>query len=90
MQHITHTGERIEGERVRIARENVANDWIELAHAIRQCDAYADHVTEAEKDASLAAMLADAERIRSGEANGFTFWQRINTELTGECVPLLR
>ena len=89
-KHRTHTGEIISGERVRVARAKVADDWAAMAHAIRTEDAYASHVTADEKDANLRRELARADEIRSGDAGGFTIWQRINAELTGEWVPLFR
>lgn len=88
-EHRTHTGQIIRGEQVRAARAKVADDWAALGHAIRAEDDYADHVTAEEKDANLRAQLARADEIRSGDACDFTIWQRINAELTGECVPLL-
>lgn len=89
MKHTTHTGEVICGDRLVAARAKVASDWEEMARSIRSEDCYASHVTLAEKEENLRADLALADRIRTGAAGGFTIWQRINTELTGECVPLL-
>ena len=71
------------------ACKKVASDWRDLAHAIRKDDAYASHVTEDRKEADLQAMLLDADTIESGEVKSFTIWQRVNTELTGECVAFL-
>jgi len=85
----THTGELVTGPRLTAALASVASDWAGMAHAIRQEDAYASHVTEADKDSYLAADLAMAERIRNGEVKSFTIWQRVDTALTGECVALL-
>lgn len=85
----THTGELVTGQRLTAALASVASDWVDLAHAIRREDAYASHVTEADKDSYLAADLALAERIRNGEVKSFTIWQRVDTALTGECVALL-
>jgi hypothetical protein len=85
----THTGEIVTGERLQAALETVADDWIRLAHAIRKEDAYASHVTENDKDRYLAEGLVAAEEIRHGDVNSFTVWQRIDTELTGECIALL-
>ena len=77
-------------ERVQSARESVANWWADNARAIRQSDCYASHVTEETKDEMLTRGLETAERVRRGEMDcNFTIWQRINTELTGECVALL-
>lgn len=86
----THTGEIVAGERLCAALNEVANDWAELAHAIRKENAYADHVTEEQKEANLLIHLGRAEEIRNGvNVNNFTVWQRINLVLTGECVALL-
>lgn len=85
----THNGERVTGARLQAALNAVADDWARNAHAIRAEDAYADHVTEATKDAILTKGLEFAETIRRGETKGFTTWQRINAKLTGECVALL-
>lgn len=81
--------ERTESE-VQAARETVADAHIELAHAIHQENAYADHVSEEKKRAILAASLVTAEEIRRGEHDShFWAWQRINEVLTGDCVALL-
>ena len=85
----THTGEIVTGDRLTAALNAVADDWAENARAIRREDRYASHVTEDRKDENLAQGLAYAEKIRRGEATGFTTWQRVNTALTGECVALL-
>lgn len=85
----THTGEIVTGERLQAALETVANDWIQLCRDIRAEDAYADHVTEAEKAVYLSEGLAFAETIRAGEVKSFATWQRINTALTGSCVAFL-
>ena len=85
----THTGEIVKGDRLVAALEKVANDWVKLAHDIREEDAYADHVSEETKDQILADDLRFAESVRAGKPFGFTIWQRVNQELTGECVALL-
>lgn len=87
--HRTHTGEIITGARLQAALDRVAQDWEELAHAIRKEDAYAPHVTDAQKEANLQGMLQSAAAIRTGSNRSFTIWQRVNTVLTGECVALL-
>lgn len=89
IEFVTHTGEIISGERLQDAINNVANDWANLAYAIRKKDAYAPHVTEQQKDNQLIKMLVIAEEIRQGNINSFTIWQRVNNYLTGECVALL-
>lgn len=87
-QFRTHTGEIISGERLQRAINKVADDWAELSRAIRREDCYAEHVTTAKKDEYLAEGLARAESIRAGDIQSFTIWQRVNAELTGECVAL--
>lgn len=90
MKFRTHTGEIIEGERLTKACHAVADFWRDNAYGIRKQDLYASHVTEKTKDKILQEQLEQAERIRNGtEPVGFWLWQRINTELTGECVALL-
>lgn len=87
---ITHSKECVTGERLIAARAKVADDWARIARAIRSSDDYGPHVTTAEKDEALRIMLAEADAIRAGNhGRNFTIWQRINTELTGECVALL-
>ena len=89
-----HTSERElltdNDERLIQARKQVAQDWRDLGHAIREGDAYASHVSEETKDLILSNDLKEADRIETGELDGnFTFWQRINERLTGNCVALL-
>lgn len=86
----THTGEIITGERLQEALRQVAEDWRELAYAIRREDAYAPHVAETTKDTAMRDMLARANEIEAGKVDSFTIWQRVNTKLTGECVALFR
>jgi hypothetical protein len=71
------------------ACKKVANDWRELGHAILKENAYASHVTEQQKIDHLNEHLELADRIEKGEITSFTIWQRINQELTGECVGFL-
>lgn len=85
----THTGEIVEGERLNAALAQVANDWRDLAHAIRKQDCYASHVTEDTKECALQEMLQRADEIKAGDVRSFTIWQRVNTVLTGDCVALL-
>lgn len=89
MKHITHNGEIVTSQKLKDALNSVANDWIELAYAIKNEDAYASHVTEETKQNILSQGLEQAERIRSGQESGFWVWQRINSKLTGECIALL-
>ena len=90
MKFRTHTGEIIEGERLQIALNAVADDWRDIALRIHESGDYASHVTQERKDANLERDLAFAEEIRNGGRFGFTIWQRVNTKLTGECVGFLR
>lgn len=71
------------------ACKTVADDWRNLAHAIRKEDAYASHVTNETKEANLQTMLSQADTIEAGTINNFTIWQRVNLVLTGECVAFL-
>jgi hypothetical protein len=84
-----HTGEEVSGPRLSEAFRKAGDAMENLALEIRAEDPYAPHVTEAEKDAILADDLALAQRIRDGEVKSFAVWQRVNMELTGECVALL-
>ena len=79
----------VQGERLQEALSAVADDWAALGYAIRREDAYASHVSEATKVNDLERFLSEADRIRQGEVNSFTIWQRVNEKLTGECVALL-
>ena len=85
----THTGEIVTGSRLTEALNKVADDAAQLARDIRAEDAYASHVTDETKETALANGLEYAEKIRRGEATGFTIWQRVNQALTGECVGFL-
>lgn len=85
----THTGEIVTGPRLTAALNKVADDWANLACAIRGEDAFASHVTEETKEQALTEMLERAEAIRNGDIGSFTIWQRVNEVLTGECVALL-
>jgi hypothetical protein len=85
----THTGEIVTGERLKNAFNKVADDFKNIAYAIRTEDAYASHVTEIQKEKHLEQMLKSAEMVRQGNITSFSAWQDINTELTGECVALL-
>ena len=85
----THTGEQVSGERLTAARAAVADFWERNARATYAEDEYAAHVSQETKDEALREGLERAERIRQGtEPMGFWLWQRVNAELTGECVPL--
>ncbi len=85
----THTGEVVEGERLTTALNAVADFWVSNSNGIYKEDAYASHVTQETKDLRLKQGLDHAERVRSGIINNFTDAQRLDTELTGECVAML-
>lgn len=90
MQFRTHAGTLVEGAALQKAQGKVADDLAALARGIFQEDCYAAHVTRAEKETYLQDGLKQAERVRAGkEPIGFWLWQRIDTELTGECVAFL-
>ena len=87
---LTHTGEHISGDRLTAARAAVADFWERNARATYADDEYASHVSQDAKDEALRTELERAGRIRDGsEPVGFWLWQRVNAELTGECVPFL-
>ena len=67
----------------------VANDWEQLGYDIKKQNLYASHVTEETKQKDLQKHIDTANEIRNGVINSFTIWQRVNTELTGNCVALL-
>lgn len=71
------------------ALNQVADDWLFMSLKIRLNDKYAPHVTEQVKNERLLSSIEDSRKIRNGVSSGnFTIWQRVNTVLTGECVPL--
>lgn len=67
----------------------VADDWEQIGLSIKEQNLYADHVTNETKEKELQKHLNTANDIRKGIVSSFTIWQRINTELTGNCVALL-
>lgn len=85
----THDGRIVDGPELAKALKTVAQNWRDLAHAIRKEDCYASHVTEATKDKYRDDMLSHADEIEAGYVHSFTIWQRLDTVLTGECVALL-
>lgn len=90
MSFRTHTGEVVDGSRLQEALDAVATWLVENTLAIRAEDCYADHITEAQKDEHLREGIDRAVRIRAGtEPWTFWLWQRVDTHLTGECVPFL-
>ena len=71
------------------ACKKVAKDWRKLCYSVRNSNDYADHVTEEEKEATLQKHLQAADVVERGEIKSFGMWQRVNQELTGECVAFL-
>jgi len=86
----THTGEIVFGERLRVAISKVSADLVALANDIYIENAYGPHVTEQEKCKYRLEGIQRALEVGEGKHLGnFSIWQRINGELTGECVGLL-
>ncbi len=84
-QFRTHTGEIIQGEKLQSALNKVADNWQRVAV---QSD-FPPHVTPEVVAEWNKRNFETAEKIRAGKIDNFTLWQRVNTELTGECVALL-
>lgn len=61
MDFRTHTGEIVTGDRLQAALSKVADDWRNLARAIRKEDRYAPHVTDATKEQAMLDMLSRAD-----------------------------
>lgn len=91
MNHFTdHHGQVHTGPELRQAIRCVCQWYIQNAHAIRNSDDYAHHVTDDQKDARLSATLGRMAAIERGERlPSVAFLQRLDTHLTGECVALL-
>lgn len=90
MKFVTHTQEIVEGQRLTDALNKVADKMVENAKAIR-VSKYANHITEIQKDFYLQQNLEFAEQVRAGYyIDNLGIWQRVNTELTGECIALLK
>lgn len=89
----TSTGEILTPDDPRLidACEKVATQIEQSAVKVREENAFAFHVTQAEKDDYINRFYIDwAAKIRKREnLNDFSVWQRINTELTEECVAFL-
>jgi len=81
MQFKTHNGNIVDATE---AFDKVADDWTRLAG-----DVYNETETTPQSIRRLYNMLLDVERIRNGEVTSFTIWQRVNEEITGECVPFM-
>lgn len=85
----THTGEIVQGERLKNALKTVAERYRERAHKIYEEDLYAAHVKQERKDQNLRDDLARANRLVREGPGSVTDWQDVNTVLTGKCVALL-
>lgn len=88
----THNGEILlpDDSRLVEACEKVAKWHEQNAIAVRKENHYGSHVTENQKDQFLAERLEWAEKIRQRlNLNNFSVWQRVNAELTGECIAFL-
>ncbi len=87
----THTGEIITGPRLQAACEAVATQMEASAIKVREEDAFAEHVTQSGKDDYIDRFYTQvAAKIRKQEnLHNFSVWQRVNMELTGECVAFL-
>lgn len=85
----THTGEIVQGAKLRKALRATAKFYRDNAQAIYDEDCYASHVTQETKDNALAKGLAAAEEIKKGRVDSLAVAQRLNMELTGECIALL-
>jgi hypothetical protein len=84
-----HDGTIVKGKKLKAALNAVADELIELAHAIYDADEYAAHVSAETKLEARDDMIARAELVRDGVIDNRTYWQRVNTQLTGKCVALL-
>ena len=88
----THTGEIFAHDDPRLiaACEAVAQWYEQNARDVRKEDAYASHVKEGTKDNDMLKQYAWADKVRLQEnLHNFSVWQRVNQELTGECIALL-
>ncbi len=88
---LTSHNEVITGERLQAACEAVAAQIEASAIKVREEDAFASHVTQAGKDDYIDRFYTQvAAKIRKQEnLHNFSVWQRVNTELTGECIAFL-
>ncbi len=71
------------------ARQLVVNDYINNMNKEKEEDLFAPHVTEDMKKEYFDKRASLIENIRLGNLDtNFTVWQRMNTYMTGKCVPL--
>ena len=89
-----HNGKTHSGKQLLAAIDSVCDERIALYHRIRVGDAYASHVTEAQKDEILRDNIDRMEQVRNGakaDKLGYKVWflQLLDHKLTGECVALL-
>jgi len=84
------TGEVFRGERLNRALQNIAKDIRKNAlETYNNPESYPDHVSQAIKDNLLKESQYRAYKISYGMIDNLTDLQLLNTELTGNCVPLL-
>ena len=85
----THLGDVVSGKELRQALHHVAEEFKGYAYAIYDQDPYASHVSEDTKQLYLVRDVLEAEHIKTGASlHNFTIAQRVNTYLTGDCIPL--
>jgi len=86
----THDGKTVSAADLVRSRKAVAEWTRKNAIAIREEDDYAAHVSESSKNRFMLNQLNRASKIEKGTAvMSFCLWQRLNTFLTGECIPFL-
>ena len=88
---LTSNNEVITGPRLAAACEAVATQMEASAIKVREEDAFASHVTQSGKDDYIDRFYTQvAAKIRNMEnLHNFSVWQRVNMELTGDCVAFL-
>ena len=85
----TSDGKKYTQEAIKKALNAVADFYAGNAQAIYDKDLYASHVTKETKESNLKDGLKRANDIRQGVIKSFAEWQRVNEELTGNCVAFL-
>jgi hypothetical protein len=88
---MTSNKEVVTGERLQEAREHASQINLRHAKSIRDGKVtFASHVTNERMITIAEKEEQHAKEIIEGiHDNNFTIWQRMNTFLTGECVPFL-
>jgi hypothetical protein len=84
--------ERFSKEQLQEARLYASSINRDIAREAAKPDfGFADHVSDAEKNAYINNQLSLADDIDNGKMDGnFTVRQRMYYFLTGECVPILK